>query len=41
MFQLLSSAYATVSIQNAAFFLGMNEEDGKNCKFICYFMLQL
>nr|KJB21004.1 hypothetical protein B456_003G177600 [Gossypium raimondii] len=32
MFELLQSAYSTISIQDAAQFLGMSEEDASNCK---------
>lgn len=34
MFQLLLSAYSTISIQDAALFLGMNEADATNCKHL-------
>ncbi|XP_057976725.1 COP9 signalosome complex subunit 8 isoform X1 [Malania oleifera] len=32
MFQLLMSAYSTISVQDAALFLGMEEDDATNCK---------
>lgn len=36
MFQLLLSAYSTISIQDTALFLGLNEDDATNCKyFLC------
>ncbi|MCL7027913.1 hypothetical protein MKW94_001046 [Papaver nudicaule] len=34
MFQLLLSAYSTISIRDAALFIGMNEEDVTNCKHV-------
>lgn len=36
MFDLLLSAYSTISIQDAALFLGMNEDDATNCKFLAF-----
>lgn len=36
MFQLLLSAYSTISIQDTALFLGMNEDDATNCKFLSF-----
>lgn len=33
MFELLLSAYSTISIQDTALFLGKNEDDAANCKF--------
>jgi len=36
MFQLLLSAYSTISIKDAALFLGMNEDDATNCKYFHY-----
>lgn len=32
MFELLLLAYSTISIQDTALFLGMNEDDATNCK---------
>jgi COP9 signalosome complex subunit 8 len=32
VFQLLVSAYSTISIEDAALFLGMGEEDATSCK---------
>lgn len=34
MFQLLQSAYSTISIQDTALFLGMNEDQATNCKLL-------
>lgn len=34
MFQLLLSAYSTISIKDAARFLGTNEDDAIKCKFL-------
>lgn len=34
MFELLLSAYSTISTQDSAHFLGMNENDATNCKFL-------
>lgn len=36
MFQLLLSAYSTISIQDTALFLGMSEDDATNCKFLFF-----
>lgn len=30
------SAYSTISVQDTALFLGMDEDDATNCKFLCY-----
>lgn len=38
MFQLLQSAYSTISIQDTALFLGMNEDNATNCKSIFSFL---
>ncbi|KAF5936881.1 hypothetical protein HYC85_024387 [Camellia sinensis] len=40
MFQLLLAAYSTISIQDASLFLGMNEDDATNCKFLVFLVLQ-
>lgn len=37
MFQLLQSAYSTISIQDTALFLGVNEENATNCKSLFSF----
>lgn len=34
MFELLLSAYSTISIQDTAVFLGMKEDDAANCKLL-------
>lgn len=34
MFQLLLSAYSTISIRDTALFLGMSEENATNCKHL-------
>ncbi|BBG96106.1 COP9 signalosome, subunit CSN8 [Prunus dulcis] len=34
MFQLLQSAYSTISIQDTALFLGMSEDDATTCKLL-------
>lgn len=37
MLELLMSAYSTISVQDTALFLGMNENDATNCKlYIIY-----
>jgi COP9 signalosome complex subunit 8 len=33
IFQLLTSAYSTISVADVAHFMGMNEEDATNCTF--------
>lgn len=39
MFELLLSAYSTISTQDTAQFLGMNENDATNCKILSYSVL--
>lgn len=36
MFELLLSAYSTISTQDAAQFLGMHENDATKCKILSY-----
>jgi len=33
IFQLLTSAYSTMSVADVAHFMGMSEEDSTNCMF--------
>nr|DAD40090.1 TPA_asm: hypothetical protein HUJ06_014413 [Nelumbo nucifera] len=40
MFQLLMSAYSTISVRDTALFLGMNEEAATNCKLLFYLLIQ-
>lgn len=41
MFQLLLSAYSTISTQDTALFLGMNEDDAAYCKILSLMALAL
>lgn len=34
MFQLLTSAYATITVADVAHFMGMSEDDATNCMFL-------
>jgi COP9 signalosome complex subunit 8 len=33
IFELLTSAYSTISVADVAHFMGMSEEDATNCMF--------